>query len=716
MFTALVASIVFLQAAETPRDIRLPVMPISQFGTWLSKETGRQVIVLPEVADRLVYINVKKRTIPELLGFLKSAIAVGTIDSNGVLTLTDVAKPKDNAVAYKHLEKNLKAKLRSDFSEQKIEEVIKRVKEVSAKMSNDDNGRGWQEIEKLGKYDPGQMLLAEFVNSVGMNTILQLPLNERVVWSTSPTRLQRSWPGQSSVQLQKLNERLAIKNQVIQKLQTDEDEYSYYNQVTMPYGGLQLPVAGVQGIITRNEESIMISLKLFTKEGQQVNNVQDYVSGTYSEEDENAYEKYSTAYKDLEGEFPLTEADVKELERIGKLSFGYGQRTEFNKSDLEWCATVDQVEPMSGVASKIFDYACEKTGNEVVRQVFYPVYTGQNKKSIKASEAAMNLFVSYDFDNMKFPMNDLVVDQVANSSYADQYVPSRRAIATSARRILKDGVLTLDALADGVKFLTHPEQIPQFVTGIVNLSGQSSSNMYISPYSWEAFIIQAYANLNPQQRKAVWSEAGLALDLNRAPQALQRLYADTILKCEVQIGSRADEFYYEMQSFEEDPSSSRRPDWPPNIPNNSWMREQTVFLTMGQSQPITIKLSAGTDQRYLIESKYSDWSYTRTSGIDQLASTIVFSEAAKKQGVSNYENIASVGICKESTVKLTLGFGQFPAHEAVLKFLAEPPGKMGSVSDLPEDQRKILDEKVEKMRKEYGDIQFGGPPGKTIKP
>lgn len=713
MFTALVASIVFLQAEETPRDIRLPVMPISQFGTWLSEETGRQVVVLPEVADRLVYINVKKRTIRELLGFLKTAVSVGTIDSNGVLTLANAAKPKDNAVAYKYLEKNLKAKLQADFSEQKIEEVIKRVKELSANMGNDDNGRNWQEIEKLSSYDPGQMLLAEFVNSVGINTILQLPINERVVWSTSPTRLQRAWPGQAAVQMQKLNDRLIVKNEVIQKLQTEQDEYSYYSQVSMPYGGVQHPVAGLQGIITRNEDSILISIELFTKDGHQVNTTQDYVSGTYPEDNEQAYEKYAAAYKDLEGEFQLSEADIKELERIGKLSFGYGQRTEFDKSDLEWCATVDQVEPMSGVASRIFDYACEKTGNEVVRQVFYPMFAGQKKKSIKASEAAINLFVPFDFSNLKFPVNELVVDQPPNISLADQYVPSRRAVAASARRILADGILTLDAVSDGVKFLTHPEQIPQFVTGIVNLSGQGASNMYIAPYSWESFIIQSYAHLSPQQRKAVWTDTGLNLYLNGAPQAIQRLYAETILKCEVRIGSRADE-YYEM--YDPGTSRERKQDWPPNVPNNSWMREQTVFLSMGQSQPITIKLSAGTDQRFLIESKYSDWSYTRTSGIDQLASTIVFSEAAQKQGVSNYENIASVAVCKESTVKLTLGFGQFPAHEAVLKFLAEPPGKMGSVSELPEDQRKILDEKVAKMRKEYGDIRFGGPPGKTIKP
>jgi len=715
MFTALVASIVFMQATETPRDIRLPVMPISQFGSWLSQETGRQVIVLPEVADRLVYINVKKRTIPELLGFLKSAALVGTIDSNGVLTLVNVAKQRDDATAYKYLEENLKGMIRTDFSEQKIEEVIKRVKEISSKMGEDDDGRGWQEIEKLGKYDPGQMLLTEFVNSVGINTIMQLPINERVVWSNFPTRLQRPWPGQANVQLKKLNDQLAIKNEVIRKLQSEQEEYSYYSQVSMEYGGIESPVAGFNGIITRNDDSIMISIQLYNKEGHQVNSTQDYVSGMYPEDNQALFEKYSKAYEDLEGEFPLSDADIKELERIGKLTFGMGGKLDFDKTDLEWCTTIDQVEPMSGVATRIYDYACDKTGNEVVREVFYPPYYGDKKKTIKASEAASGLFLTYDLTSTKIPKNTLVADRPLNTGFTDQYLLSRRAVATSARKILADGVLTLDAVADGVKLLTSPEQIPQFVTGIINLSGQGSGGLYISAYSWESFILQTYAFLNPQQRKAVWTENGFSMELNRAPQAIQRLYAETILKSEVRIGSRADE-YYEGNMHQIFEGEQKKPNWPPNIPNNTWNREQTVFLSMAQSQPITIKLSAGTEQKFLIESKYSDWSYTHTSGLDQLASTIVFSEAAKKQGVDNYENVSGFVMCKESNIKLTLGFGQFPAHESVLKFLAERPGPMGDMSKLPEAERKKLEQKVAKLREQYGDIQFGGRPGKTIKP
>lgn len=717
MFTALVASIVFMQATETPRDIRLPVMPISQFGTWLSKETGRQVIVLPEVADRLVYINVKKRTIPELLGFVKTAASVGTIDSNGVLTLVDVAAPLQNADAYKYLGENLQGMVRNDFSEQKIEEVIKQVKAIAAKMGEDDDGSGWQQMSKLGRYDPGQMLLTEFVNSVGINTILQLPLDQRVVWSTAPSRLQRNWPGQASVQLNKLNDRLAIKNQVIEKLESgqDENDFSYYNQVSMKYGGIESPVAGLQARITRSEDSLMIGLDLYDKDGNQVNSVQEYVSGAYPQDDPSIYEQYSKAYADLKGEFPINDADRHELELIGKLTFGYGQNKAFEKSDLEWCSTVDQVEPMGGVTSRIFDYACEQTGNEVVRQIFYPLNVDSKKESIKASDAAMSLFVAFEFGNTKFPVNSLVVEPFKYTSMMNQYMPSRRATATAARKILADGKLTLDAVADGVKLLARPEQIPQFVSGIIKLSGQGSSDMYIPPYGWETFILQVYANLNLQQRQAVWSEKGFSMDLVRAPQSVQRLYADTILKAEVRIGARAGD-YYEMYSLEEDQNSNKPPDWPQNVANNSWNREQTVFLAMAQSQPITIKLSAGTEQKYLIESKYSDWSYTRTSGIDQLASTIVFSEAAKKQGVDNYENVAGFAMCKESNIKLTLGFGQFPAHESILKFLAERPGPMGDMSKLPEEERKKLEEKVDKMRKQYGDIQFGERPGKTIKP
>lgn len=719
MFTALVATFAIFQATETPRDIKLPVMPISQFGTWLSKETGRNVTVLPEVADRLVYVNLKKRTLSELLQYLDNAVGVGTLDRNGVITLTNSRQKVSEDRAYKFLNENLGKLSQSEYNEAKLEDAIKKVLEISKKLGEnggDDTGKSWQEMEKLGRYDPGQQVLGEFAKALGSQAIRQLPLNERVVWSTSPTRLQRPWPGRAVTQIQQLNERLIAKNKLLEKLMPNDDEngYAFYNQISYAYGGVENPVAAMQGIIQRSEDAVVIHVYFYDAEGNHVNLVQQHVSGFYSEQRMEDYEKFSKAYDSVKGEFALTEKDHYELERISKLSFGYGRSMKFDKSDLEWAATVDQVEPMSGVCSRIFDFACEMTGNETVREIIYPIYTDSKQKSIEASQAAMMLFLSFDVLPDEAPINKLIVDPLEGMGSMMRYLPPRRATATAARKVLADGRLTLDAVADGVKFLSSSEQLPAFVTGIVKLSGQSAGEFYIEPHGWEAFILQAYAQLNAQQRRAVWTEQGFSFDANRAPQGIKRLFDETIVKTEVQLGSMGERFYgggYYMSTAQDEEE-----EWPESVANSSWNREQTVFMALQQAQPINIKLSAGNAKTFLVETSYDEWSQVSTMGLEQVASMIVFSEAAAKQGAPGYQKMGGIAPCEESSITLTLQFGQFPAHRSIFKFLADRPGAMGDISKLPEEDQKKVNALIEKYRKDYGDIQFGGSPNRVIKP
>ncbi len=714
----MVASLVLglaLAQAEPVRDFKFPVMSVREFGDWLGKETGRLVIVGPEVGDRNVYINIKKRSLPELVKLVEQGVNFQVLDRNGALTFLpgkEVPAEQD----FDHFEKNLERIVASSYSDEAMKKAMADLKELSKqiKPDGDYDPKLYQQLNKLGKFDPAFAVLHECLKTLGVRGITSLPMDDRVVFSTKTTRLQRAWPTDANRQKRWLNEAAIRKNQILGAGGGFSDEeltkLYFYSELMEEWGGVENPVSDFHLVVTRGMGSVSAELRCFNAEGRMVRTVSEYIS---TGEDDSRFEEvdyrdFENLYADMKGEFVLSESDSLELERMQKLYTFWGDAGDVSRADLEYFATLDQVNPMKGVYSRILDYGCEVTGNEAVMEVAAPIlwYGGADTKKLKANEIA-RIFVS---DELKEQRNTLIIKPERNRSvYGDYYVPTR-SLAMVARTVLRDGVLTLDGLADAVKVLPNRKQVNQLVQSAVAISGQSS-DMGTGDGLGTAGL-EIYAMLSSAQRRLVTSETGFVMRWGQMPAGVQALLELLIRQneLEVTIGRNDVNSTAGAQPVEEmDEEMDEHWEGHPQMG-----LEQTVFLAGQEGFPGEIRLKMDRQSGVVVKQSTSEYSYRQFMSPEALAYQEYYLEEAKRRGEMvggrdewTYEYAAG----NQQSLGLNLQFGKFWCGEYRFSFL-DRSVKFSGLEGLPQSVRDDIAKRKAEIRKMMEEGGGGIPPAK----
>ncbi len=720
MIASLVAGLVLALGQDTPRDYKFPVMPIWQFGQWLEKETGRQVTILPQVQDRLVYINVKNRTLPELLGFLKQAVGVGVLDKNGTLTLTD-ERTLGNEGRYQKEDLDFqmsKWKL-DEVSAAQYEEGINKTLEFQNRQQRPGyrfDMKDYEENRQFQGFEPTARALRRIVLAMGSNAFMQLPEKQRIVFSTRPTSLQKQWIGNSAAEMTRMTKAMQLRNEVLERVKKPEEDsdmrYFFDSaQLAQKQGGNERPVAAMLLVATRDYYGIMVSLRTFDARGKLISKASDQLSGY----DQSMYSEIETKitkfFENDKQEITFDDSDKIEMRRLMGMRGYSGDRESMTPEDLEWISQIDVNEPFAGLVTRVFDFAATSLNIEVVREIVTEPSFYSIPKSMSVKDAATGLISSDIYaEGLQLQRDTLMIGKPAPTWYYENMVP-RRAIASIAQHIRSKGRYTFDELADSVASLPHRNQIQQFFSTAMSLSTQGGDYAYLEQLDWSEFMLLAYASLTPQQRKQVFTEAGLKIGLNQLTKRSQDYFWETVRHAEFNIGQG-----YDFGNDEYVPDYAEMGMVPKGYEATDWNLEQTYFMSLPASQPIMLEFkSSARDGLYAQQTFKSDdgeeFRYGQFQDLEEFARNSVIAEMAEAQGANYYGKPNSVSMATEQRMTMQVRFGGFNPPEEQLAIFKDPRKDTGDISQLPEDIRKKLEELKAKFRIEYKDIQFGSPGG-----
>jgi hypothetical protein len=715
IFSSLVAGFVLGQAVDSPRDIKLPIMPIWQFADWAGKETGRKVIVVPSVQDRLIYVNVKKRTLSELFGFVKRAIGVGVLDKNGVLTFTDERKAKLGGMFTREMIEKSLAELKSDVvTKADLESAIRDYERLNKKFQSELNiGVGdWEKMQELNRFDPLARGLSQALKGLSADYLLQLPDHERVVLSTSPTKLQRGWVGDSRSLMTSMTKAMQLRKEVVSavKGKTEDESEIFYaegRKLLSTEGGFDRPVAAMLLVLKKEPYGLVTELEVFDAKGEFLGSANEMV-GVDRDSQAAFQKKFEEAYGKMTQEFALNEADQREI-ALNQMTLPSGSQLKPSREDLEFLSKSDVIEPYGGVISRLHDFAVGLVDCEAVIEVVYPFALMQpGKKSVTAQDAMMGLLWVHFWSGkgeLPEPGGLILGDQLPD--YAYQFVLPRRSTAAIARHLLQKGKFTFDEFAEQVARVSVREQIGVFASQALTLSGQNTNGSWFEPRGWNEFLVILYGSLTPQQRRMVFTPDGLTLPLSQLG-GLQATFWETTRSVDLNLGDG-----YQGYPPEHRPDLAEQGVIPKGYPSTPWAMEQTCFLASSLSAPVSVTLQGSSLEGLYTEQVYSDGTnesrFTQFMSIDDYASQLVWRELAQQQGQGDGRSrIAGAAWAKQNAIKMVVKFGGFRAPENEVQMLNDPVEKFGEIKDLPKAVQDKVDAAIKKKREEYKDVTFGG--------
>ena len=701
MLSSLIAGMVLLQVQEPVKDYQLPIMSVQEFGDWLGAQGGDTVIVSPEVADRNLYVNVKQRTLTEVVGMVEKAIGLRVLRENGAVTLLPGASISEDA-NFQFFDHNVQEMAELNLTEAQIDSAIKKVSELYQGFRNRQAPfDSWREIGKLERFNPSRSLMAQLIRAIGVQSLRAIPDGDRIVYSTMPTRLQRAWPLQAQSSLDWFNRMCDAKNAALLSYVpppvSDDGDEEWSEEQTLgsfsQYGGRAEPIKAMLLIVTPDFPYFTLELRYFDEDGSSVAMDFEYFQAAIEESLDDVYNPEGLElYGKLDGELKLTQDEQVDLQLVSKLYdnsegeeiVGSAGKTEVR--DLEYMSTIDTRNPLSGAVSRIYDYACEVTGNELVREVFDSGYW-DSYEVITAQEAAGHCF-GYE----KEFLNQLVVAEpdIYTLAFREYAVP-RKPLAQLARVILRTGSLDIDTLANAVDQLGDRKKVGRFVTTAISMSSPDDVDMSMGG-DGGYFGLELYSKLSPSDRQLVKSANGLVLDYSRMNAGVRWLFDDEVRRSELMVGYNYEQFpddandeYYEM--------------------SDTWRGEQTVFLADPKNYPPKVRLRFTQDVvvSMRVQSKKSSYSYTVDA--DEVGYYLYYLEKAKKEGKAEVD-LVTFAPTEKMVLATDLLFGALPVMGDSFVMMGHRLSDFGSIEKLPESIRiKVLKayEEYKKANEDGGD-------------
>lgn len=585
LWSSLVAGFVLAQT-DVPRDIRLPVMPMWQFGEWVEGVTGREVVVLPDARDRLVYVNVKQRRVQEVLGFVKEAVGVVTLDNGRKLTL----KAEGETVVasnFSSLWKNLRS---APLSESELRAVVGELYELmpvdGAVPPNSKQSLGFlTKLEESQSLDALSQMGFRLLQSRGNKGISELPDGQMVVFSSRPTRLQRGRGGFSERAIDDLAKQVALQDSISREMRKSATSQMYYEHPFLgPIENIpERKMTRVKVEMTRTGGSLNWSISGFDERGHLVRNASPqgrFIMVGGSREDalkrESRWKAIGESLKKQEFSQDLTQPYWRRLQLLGFLRTSAEPPSD---EDLEWLSRVDENEPLGEEMSQVFDDFCREQGLEVVTSLS-PLTRIAPPAGLELLVVAKSLLASVPIDAIENRVpGQVMVGKWEKDPFGT--IMSRRTMAFLARSALSDGIVTLQELVVGMSELSESHNLPSYLMYGSALRHQFAEFGYPQGLSRAALLI--LRRLPRDDQIAILAGGSREWILDSSPDFVKQ----TVYSAFQEEGGRGlykierDGMGYQLQ----------KPDgWPDSIPYSTWTNDISYLFAQPEFAVIKVRI------------------------------------------------------------------------------------------------------------------------------
>jgi len=320
--------------------------------TEISKQTGVQMGAVPETKDEIVIVSVHDAPLKDFQLNLSQAIGAKWRTSGGVARLV---RPIELDRAQERAERQLRiaevtagiAKLRKRVSQQP--EFDAKTAQTTAQKLDDlytkykghlSDSPGLEAVVAIEPQTPSGRLAIAAVSSLSISQIADVGPTERIVYSTSPTAVQRPMPGDFSAAIQRFQEEQQLYTDALKRLPIGQSPY--YGSKDISRTGPD-DLASVMLITSRSpyNPSLSVSVRLVRKDGTIANGARSLL---------NLEESTMTTPPIADGKVPLSPTSLQFMASIAELQKGKSFLTD--KDLIEKLTNPEKTDPLSYIAAE----------------------------------------------------------------------------------------------------------------------------------------------------------------------------------------------------------------------------------------------------------------------------------------------------------------------------------------------------------------------------
>lgn len=363
--------------------------------------------------------------------------------------------------------------------------------------------------------------------------------------------------------------------------------------------------------------------------------------------------------------------------------------SEYTREDVEWAAQFDQIEPFSGFITRVFDFAAQESGHEIVTEVSAPrIYEGDFDE-LSAKDALRAVFHQSVSSPAIQVRNGLYLGSPFDDWARVEMVP-RRALAFVAKRSLSNTDFTLNDLADGALLVPDRRQISLYVGAALRLLGLSDGQFDASNPAWRDFMLMVYGRMSANERAEVFRGEGVLIGIDRLGADTQKEFWETMLGFAA-LG--------DPSLLEETLGVAL------GRGVSDWDKEPTVLLDMAATRPIRIWISGDNIDGLIVGERTGGIGIggrfsQKFQTIEDFGEDFVRNETlVRRHGISR-PVVVGVRATNLKTIRMKILCGVVSSEETSLSMLKTPVKDLGSVDLLPAKMKTKLDQVIEKARRD----------------
>ncbi len=709
MLTTLAAAIIFSAQSQASldqkADFKYPTLTLPVLGQQLAARGGVPIQVTPELEKLSVYVNVKGKSVREVLDLIAYATTTEWVEANGVISIRRT--PVQKAAEEKRFLQNRLEAARKFLAENRPQQItaetmakaMKEAAEIAGKMEQTWDYAIYAKLQQLDAYAPAQVVGQEFIDAWGIENLLTLKKGERIVFSSQPTRLQRPLPARMQGAVSRFNGLRAMADQAEQAANLQNVEARYYssllNRGNFDPDAPPRTVASIHVVVSAGEYEAMggrLEVKGYDAEGNIVeqSNVDAGMGG-------------------FPGQEPNLE-DLKEFTELVTLSQDVADRSvlmnklfqrKLDAADrarlLPMLAEGRLMKNQPSVISEVLDHWVSKKGDLVMEapNSFFPA------QEVQMDPKQILGFVLDARSTALENRGGTTVGRAQTSLYREAMWMDDGSLALIARAILEKGKIDFEDMADIAAQSESDQAMIQMATFATALMGSSEA----LPYSWQGGLaLRAYGMLSRAERKRV-RETGMEWNMNALPAKLRIVVEKELAKGEIYPGS---------SGWESDT------DWETQGQNaqeyeyvNQYEQEPTVFLTLAKAQPVVFRLSMSSAPRILANTVYQgQYSSVQWQLPKQIGQRMAMQELAQKQG-QEYGSNEPTTYAEVTKGELVAGFmfGKLSPAKVTYSYVKDEKFKFVPMTGLSKETQATIQAAYKKALEDYKDVTFGGPGG-----
>lgn len=670
----------------------------------LAEQVGETLQVDRTLENKYVVLVFKDTPKEAALKRVADCLGANWTDVRGIKTLTLPASAVDANATWKNAVSSYlkEANQQKPWTSKDASDLVQKGLDLAGSPQEDQGF--WEKVSRLENSAPSKRLLQRIALSIGQKSLETIGVDQRVVYSSNPTRAQSALPPQALSAIKAYYDELRLKDEALQAKGVTEDsprENNYYVSFLYPSGFQDPTVKKVLFSVKRTNDGGNITIKIFGNSYPRTEN--DYIGQFERDTEETPAQKQIS----IEGDFVPSKFSLSLSKVVKKSMPGATAQSDASPEDfqrvLDMFSELDKkdllqylpTEMLTQVATSLKkDLAAEVNDTMLIMGSFLLTDKLKLQDFFGASSSRMNFWWLEE--------DALGVTLKVDPRMSPFFVAAPRvAVAKFVRTTVRSGV-SIDGVADLVSSLPRGPQsqiglifacLP--FPGLVNRIGIGTNDS----------ALRIYAQLPSAARQVAKSgmfESKLAMLPPKARQEFDRLvFVSEGEFANFSSGNGVEEVVQTGLQPEQDPTQDTDP---------------TTIFPEGLPPGAQVTISLKTIQSlFAVRTYQGGYASTNAVSEESLANQMAWDEKA-----GNHSNGVSAVYANGTYEELKVGLLLRKDKTASTAYRLNPffkDGEAGGLEKLPEAQRKSIQEKLAKARESLKDVQYtGGQPPTRIKP